>query len=125
MSSPPHGPSAKSDAPTGPTRFRLAHGLQQKAREETSPRSNPAPGAEPRNQNKKEDDDAAAVLKSATETQVIAATVEDEATISVDALEYKTFAADHIAPYLVAIVNRKGRRYNFGGICDNKAFFNA
>lgn len=67
----------------------------------------------------------AAVLKSATATQTIAATVEDASTISVDALEYKTFAADHIAPYLVAIVNRKGRRYTFGGICDNNAFFNA
>ena len=66
----------------------------------------------------------AAVIRDLDETKSVKATVEDENTISIDAMEYKEFKAKSVTqPYLVAIVNRKGHRYDFGGICDNRAFF--
>ena len=58
-----------------------------------------------------------ATLRELDTMKNIEAVIEDESTISIDAMEYKAFKAQSVEkPYLVAVVNRKGTRYDFGGI---------
>ena len=69
-----------------------------------------------------------AAIRNNTQIESITATIEDENTISISAMDYKEFKAktaeiDLTEIYVVAIVNRQGHRYDFGGICDNRAFF--
>lgn len=65
-----------------------------------------------------------ATLRELDTMKNVEAVIEDETTISIDAMEYKAFKAQSVEkPYLVAVVNRKGTRYDFGGIVGGRAYF--
>ena len=65
-----------------------------------------------------------ATLRELDTMKNVEAVIEDESTISIDAMEYKAFKAQSVEqPYMVAVVNRKGTRYDFGGIVNGRAYF--
>lgn len=63
-------------------------------------------------------------LRSMNSTVSVKGIVEDENTVSVDAFDFMEFQERHFQrAYIIAVIDRKAGRYNFGGITDGKAFF--
>ena len=63
-------------------------------------------------------------LRAANSTVSVQGIVEDENTVSVDAFDYMEFQERHFQKaYIIAVIDRKAGRYNFGGITDGKAYF--
>lgn len=65
-----------------------------------------------------------ATLRELDTMKNVEAVIEDETTVSIDAMEYRAFKAQSVEqPYMVAVANRKGARYDFGGIVNGRAYF--
>lgn len=65
-----------------------------------------------------------ATLRQLDTMKNVETVIEDETTISIDAMEYRAFKAQSVEqPYMVAVVNRKGARFDFGGIVGGRAYF--
>lgn len=65
-----------------------------------------------------------AVIRNSTEIESIAIRIEDENTVSADAADYTAFLGHSgIRPYIVAVINRHGHRYDLSGIVNGRAYF--
>ena len=65
-----------------------------------------------------------AVIRNASEIESITIRIEDADTVSADATAYTAFLGHSgIRPYIVAVISRRGHRYDFAGIVAGRAYF--